>query len=158
MKKTTMTIATLGLAGLLTLTGYGAATTPADVAAETYALAAADLGDSTPAPAPSASAPAEPGKKGAKRHAARAYLRKNTLHGEIVVQGKDGPRTIVVQRGTVTATDGTSLSVKSTDGFTQTWTKAEKVTVRGDLRTGAEVGVAGRKDGDVTTARLVIVK
>ncbi|XVU29109.1 hypothetical protein ACQPZJ_19220 [Actinoplanes sp. CA-054009] len=48
--------------------------------------------------------------------------------------------------------------MKSTDGFTQTWTKGEKFTVRGDLKTGAEVGVAGRKDGDKTIARLVIMK
>ncbi|WP_097326859.1 hypothetical protein [Paractinoplanes atraurantiacus] len=144
MRRMKMTV--LGLAGLLALAGCAAPAAAPDLADETYALTAAGLEEPQPAPTGEAS-----------KHK-RAYLRKNTLHGEIVVQGKDGPKTLVVQRGTVTATDDGSLSVKSTDGFTQTWTKAEKFTVRGDLKTGVEVGVAGRKEGDKTLARLVVVK
>ncbi|GAA2539838.1 hypothetical protein GCM10010435_03970 [Winogradskya consettensis] len=135
----------LGLAGLLALAGCGAAPTTADVAAETYALTAMDA----PSASPSEAAAAKP---------RRAYLRKNTLHGEITVQVKEGTRTVVVQRGTVTATDAKTLSVKSSDGFTQTWTLGDKAKVQGTLKTGAEVGVAGRKDGDATVARLVRVK
>ncbi|MEU8817328.1 hypothetical protein [Actinoplanes sp. NPDC048796] len=141
----------LGLAGLLALAAYAAPAGATDLTGETSALTTVGL-DS---PEPSATASNQPR---AKHQPGRAYLRKNTLHGEIVVQGKDGPRTLVVQRGTVTAAGGDSLSVKSTDGFTQTWAKAEKFTVRGDLKTGAEVGVAGRREGDKTVARLVIVK
>jgi hypothetical protein len=63
-----------------------------------------------------------------------------------------------VQRGTVTATDDKTLSVKSTDGFTLTWTKGDKLRLRGTLKTGAQVGVAGAKDGSATVARLVVVK
>ena len=48
---------------------------------------------------------------------------QNTLHGEAVVQTKDGgTKTVAVQRGEVTAIDGDSMTVKSTDGFTMTWT------------------------------------
>ena len=36
--------------------------------------------------------------------------------------------------------------------------RGDKIKVRGALRTGAEVGVAGAKDGDATVARLVRVK
>ena len=96
----------------------------------------------------------------------RKHLRKNTLHGEITVQGKDGVRTIVVQRGTVTAVDAKTVTVKSTDGFTQTWTFGDKLRVVQDrktvevsaLKTGAEIGVAGAKDGDASVARLVAIK
>ncbi|MFF5083443.1 hypothetical protein ACFY36_40890 [Actinoplanes sp. NPDC000266] len=154
MRRMKMTV--LGLAGMLALAGCAAPAAAADTADETQALTAVSLGS----PEPSASAgeaKAGEAKEGRAKHK-RPYLRKNTLHGEIVVQGKDGPRTIVVQRGTVTATDDKTLSVKSTDGFTQTWTKGEKVTVRGELTPGAEVGVAGREEGGKTIARLVIVK
>ncbi|GAA0523224.1 hypothetical protein Ade02nite_96400 [Paractinoplanes deccanensis] len=147
----TVAIAGLGLAGLLALTGCGAPAAAADVADETYALTAVGMDAPEPSPSPSEKA------KG-KHKAARAYLRKNTLHGEIVVQGKDGTRTVVVQRGTVTATADGTLTVKSTDGFTQTWTEDENVTVRGDLKTGAEVGVAGRKEAGKPIAHLVVVK
>jgi hypothetical protein len=144
----TIAITGLGLAGLLALTGCGAPAAAADPADEAYALTSVDLDQ--PAPSSSAQEKNRAGKKG--------YLRRNTLHGEIVVQGKDGPRTIVVQRGTVTATDEKTISVKSIDGFTQTWTRGEKITVRGEVKTGAEVGVAGREDGGQAVARLVVVK
>ncbi|WP_250038339.1 hypothetical protein [Paractinoplanes maris] len=141
----TLTITALGLTGVVAAVAVGAAVaTPADAADETYALAALDDKQA-----------AQP-KEG--RKAARAYLRKNTLHGEVVVSGKDGNRTIVVQRGTVTATTDKTLSVKSSDGFTLSWTKGDKLKVRGALKTGAEVGVAGAKDGDATVARLVRVQ
>jgi hypothetical protein len=84
----------------------------------------------------------------------------------MTVQGKDGVKTIVVQRGVVTAVDATTMSVKSTDGFTLTWTFGDKLRVVQDreaaevaaIRTGAEVGVAGAKDGDKSVARLVAIK
>lgn len=108
---------------------------------------------------------AEPGERSRKRHPMRAFLRTNTLHGEIVVQTADGTRTIVVQRGTVTAIDDDSMTVRSTDGFTMTWTFGEKLRVierrttvqPEDVEVGAEVGVAGAKDGDGGTARLIVI-
>jgi hypothetical protein len=73
---------------------------------------------------------------------------------------------VVVQRGSVTAVDDTTVSVKSADGFTQTWTFGDKLRVVQDRKTvaataikaGAEVGVAGAKDGDRNVARLVAIK
>jgi len=96
----------------------------------------------------------------------RRYLRRNTLHGEVTVQGKDGAKTIVVQRGSITAVSGTGLTVKSTDGYTLTWTLAAKATVVQDkkkagtsaLKTGEQVGVAGTKDGAADNARLIAIK
>jgi hypothetical protein len=169
-----LTLTTLGLAGLLGLTGCGAGVAPADAPA-----AAADLADEAtaltavglttgleadPAPSPSASASAK--DKGRKHPGVRKFLKKNTLHGEMTVQGRNGVRTVVVQRGTVTAVDATTVSVKSADGFTQTWTFGDKLRVVQDkkkvekaaIKQGAEIGVAGAKDGDKTVARLAVIK
>ena len=82
------------------------------------------------------------------------------------MQGKDGVKTIVVQRGTVTAVSGDQVSVKSSDGFALTWTLGDKVRVVQDkkkvessaVKTGAEIGLAGVKDGDATAARLIVVR
>ena len=93
-------------------------------------------------------------------------LRKNTLHGEAVVKTKDGgTQTVAVQRGEVTAIDGNSMTVKSTDGFTMTWTFGEdlrvverRATVQpSEVKVGATLGVAGAKDGDKGVARLILI-
>jgi hypothetical protein len=160
-------MAAAGLAGLLSLSACGgapqaapaaAAVDVADVADEAQALTAVGFAAEV-APAPSASAAKE------RRSGLRKHLRKNTLHGEITVQGKDAVRTIVVQRGTVTAVDTAGVTVKSTDGFTQTWTFGDKLKVVqarkavevSAVKTGTEIGVAGAKDGDKSVARLVAI-
>ncbi|WFE37464.1 hypothetical protein [Micromonospora sp. WMMD998] len=178
--------AALGLAGCgAAQSGVGAAGESAvEVAAamgvDGQALAAlgvdpADLDvDPVAAPAPSGSATPEAGPKRKgdraqewrKRHRARVLLRKNRLHGEVVVQTKEnGTKTVAVQRGAVTAIDATSVTVKSTDGFTMTWTFDEKLrvvehraTIRStDVKVGTTVGVAGTKEGDKGKARLIVV-
>jgi hypothetical protein len=168
---------TIGLAGVLGLSGCGVgspsavAGAGADVADEAVALAQVgfDTGlQDTPDPSASAGTGAKPkaADRQVRRKAIRKYLRKNTLHGEVAVQTKAGPKTIVVQRGSVTAVSGSSLTVKSTDGYTLTWTLADKATVVQDkkkvetsaLKTGEQIGVAGTKDGSVDNARLVAIK
>ena len=89
----------------------------------------------------------------------------HTLHAEAVIQTDEGLKTVVVQRGTVTAASSTSITVKSSDGYTVTWTVVDstKVIVNrakaeiGAITVGAEVGVAGSKEGDATNARLIVV-
>ncbi|HEX7744408.1 MAG TPA: hypothetical protein VF462_03985 [Micromonosporaceae bacterium] len=175
----------LAAVGALGLTGCGLArgsaqdaTGPtAAVEAEGQALTALGfhpvdmqpLGLQDPRTAPSATpGPAEqakPGEQPRRRHPLRSLLRKNTLHGEIVVQTDAGIRTIAVQRGTVTAIDAGSMTVKSTDGFTMTWTFdadlrviERRTTVQpADVEVGTEVGVAGAKDADRATARLIVI-
>ena len=176
-----LTMTTLGLAGLLGLSGCAAGTAPptapvaaVDVGDGAYALAAVGLTAGLAAdPAPAASTgsgEAGTGKSGdgtARKHpGVRRFLKKNTLHGEMTVQGKNGVRTVVVQRGTVTVVDATTVSVKSADGFTQSWTFGDKLRVVQDRKTvatdaiknGAEIGIAGAKDGDRSVARLVVIK
>ena len=180
-----VTIVGLGLTGcgLAGSGGQAAAEQAMDVVsgmgAEGQALAALgfDPDDITPAEladlkaqAPSPSASPEAKDKGghgdrAKRLKARVLLRKNTLHGEAVVQTKDGTQTVLVQRGEVTAVDGDSITIKSSDGFTLTWGFADDLRVverrnsidPQQLKVGDAVGAAGTKNGDGGTARLIVI-
>jgi hypothetical protein len=121
-------------------------------------------------PAPSASA-SKGGKAGNGKHprfkrlTIRRALGRNVEHGEVVVDTKDGPKTIVVQRGTVTAITATTITVKSADGYTATWTFGSPLHVvehrstiqPKDVAVGAAVGVAGTKQGDTDMARLIVI-
>lgn len=102
-----------------------------------------------------------------RRHAFRVFLRRNVLHGEAVVQARDGStKTVVVQRGTVTAVDASTITVKSADGYTLTWTFGSPLRVvehrtsitPDEVAAGDQVGVAGVREGDKTVARLILIK
>jgi hypothetical protein len=127
---------------------------------------------------PSTTAPSEPGKgpgntdktPGHHRGDHRGFPRAHGLlgdrieHGELTVKGKDGkPVVWVVQHGTVTAASATSVTVKSEDGFTQTYAVNSDTKVRigrdqkaaTDLKPGTEVSVGGQKSGSTVTAKQV---
>lgn len=158
------------LAGVvaLALTGAGTAIT----------WAATD----TPSPSSSESAPGNGAGHGkaAKSKATKAQH----LHGESVVKKSDGTfETVLTQRGTVDAVSESSVTVKSEDGFTQSYAvnaetrivkvpapAADGTSAKGDdgkrlkpsdvtiaeIATGDVVGVSGVKNGsDVTARRLV---
>jgi hypothetical protein len=98
--------------------------------------------------------------KTAKTHTGRHH--RTGTHGERTVKGKDG-KTVVHewQIGTVTAVGGSTVTVKSTDGFTLTWTTGSAAKVRaGDRGTQVKVGdkvlVEGVKAGAVNQARVVL--
>jgi hypothetical protein len=164
--------AVIGLVGLLGLAGCarladragGTVQVPADTSPEAVALASMgfDTAGLEPANAPAPSASPDHGKG---RRGLRVELRKNVLHGETVVQTKDGVQTIEVQRGQVTAVTDTSVTVRSTDGFTETWTFGPKFTVVQNrakvpataIASGAQIGIAGTKSGDTSTARLAVL-
>lgn len=165
--------AMIGVAGVLGLAACGPAADAVTLTPEGQALSAIgfDNADLTvgareePQADPSASAGHDRKGDGARRPLRRGLLRKNTLHGEIVVQTKDGVKTIDVQRGTVTAIDDKTVTVKSTDGFTLTWTLGtplhvveHRTTVQASaVKVGTEIGVAGTKDGSTVTAHLIVI-
>jgi hypothetical protein len=152
------TIVALGISGVLLLAGCGqAATASPDISDAAVALQ--QVGFSTESTGSTATA--APARK-----VLRKNLRKNTLHGEVVVQTKkNGVRTVVVQRGSITAVTGDRVSVQSSDGFALTWTLGDKVRVVQDhkavaasaLKTGAAIGIAGTKEGGTSTARLIVL-
>jgi len=155
----------IGLVGCGSGPAQEASQTAVEVAAamgvEGQALAALGL---DPSPSASATASTDP-KDRRERRKARVLLRKNVLHGEVVVQTKDGTKTVAVQRGEVTEIDDSSITVKSTDGYTSTWSFAtdlhvirHSATVKPEeIKTGTKVGVAGARDGEKLVARLVVV-
>lgn len=156
----------------LALTGTGAA------------IAWSATGTPTPTPdTPSAAAPDTGSGKDtdpAKDKAAHA----RPLHSESVVKEADGTyRTVLSQRGTVDAVSSTAITVKSEDGYSQTYavTAGTRITVipapaadgspatgddgkrlkptdgtSADLATGDAVLVAGVKDGGTATAQRIV--
>jgi hypothetical protein len=150
------------LAGIiaLALTGTGAA----------IAWSATD----TPSPSPSASAPGKSEKAQRPQH----------LHSESVVKEADGTfETVLTQQGTVDAVSDTSVTVKSEDGFTQTYAvnadtkivkfpapaadgspatgddgkrlKRSEVTMA-EIAKGEVIRVTGVKDANNATARQIV--
>ncbi|WP_173057458.1 hypothetical protein [Phytohabitans houttuyneae] len=159
----------MGLVGCGNAPAQQAGETAVEVAAamgvEGQALAALGL-DPTPAVSPSAPADAAPDRTDRReRRKARVMLRKNVLHGEVVVQTKEGTKTVAVQRGEVTEISDSSITVKSTDGYSATWSFATdlhvvrhaKTVQPEEIKAGSRVGVAGAKNGATFVARLIVV-
>ncbi|WP_117211160.1 hypothetical protein [Allorhizocola rhizosphaerae] len=105
-------------------------------------------------------------KRWDRRHPQKVLLHRNVLHGEAVVQNKDGENvTVAVQRGVVTAIDASSVTVKSSDGFTWTWTFhpelrviEKRATIQpSEIKAGATIALAGPKPGDQPQARLIVL-
>ena len=95
------------------------------------------------------------GRPGARVHKAGprfgVMAGRGAIHGEFVVPDGDGDgyRTAVVQRGTVTAVNESSLTVESEDGFTETYAVDDNTLVNAgddgiaDIESGDEVHVHG---------------
>lgn len=86
------------------------------------------------------------------------------LHGEFVTGGQNGQtRTVVVQNGTVSAKNGSTITVTSTDGYKVDWVLNDATKVRTgwsqgavkDIAAGDTVLVEGTKSGGTVTAQLV---
>jgi hypothetical protein len=155
--------------------GVGAAV----LAGGTIALAATDdvatTGSGTPAAAtssPSANSPsASSGSAKAKahRHAGEA-LGKRFEHGEWVTKTTSGTETHDAIRGTASAVNPTSITVKAEDGYALTFTvdSNTKVVLRengkgsakkgaiSDVKTGQHVLVAGTKSGSKIDAKHLL--
>ncbi len=162
----------VGTVGLLGLAACGNHPTGAPMSAESTALTALGFSDDdvalTSDPSPSVSASAHPGKAHrslGRRLTIRSALGKNVEHGEVVVKTPTGDETVEVQRGTVTAINSTTVTVKSADGFSETWTFGNPIHViqhrttvqPSDVTVGTDVGVAGKKSGSTLTANLLVI-
>lgn len=104
----------------------------------------------------------------AKRHPLLAgALKHHVVHGQIVTKGKNGYVTHDGILGTVTAVSASSITVKASDGFTETFSVSSSTAVRvrtagkgakgtiSDVHNGDQVGVAGT--GTSTPTATVIV-
>lgn len=114
---------------------------------------AADSGPTTTPAAPSAKAP--------HAHHGAHRLAHRVEHGEFTVHTKTGDQVIDLQRGQVSAVSATSVTVRSEDGFTATYTvgSASKVRVQkkasaiANVHTGDKVAVAATRSGNTDTLR-----
>ena len=102
-----------------------------------------------------------------RRRPARRQLRfmARALHGEVTLAGEKH-QVIVFQRGTVEKANSESVTVKSNDGFVETYLLTDDTKVRED-RKNAEVSdidasdrvlVVATKDDSTLNARRVVVR
>lgn len=139
------------------------------------ALAWSATGTPPPSPSPSQSTPGRDTAPGQQDKQDRKAQRPQPLHGEGVVKNPDGTfQTVLEQRGTVESVSDTSITVKSEDGYSQTYTvngdtkilqvpmsddgrrlKPTDGTIA-DIATGDTVRIAGVKDGDKATAKRIV--
>ncbi len=150
MKRTKTMVAAGGVALVLAGTGAGIAVAETSTAP-------------TPAPAPTSPTPKAhtPGAKHGD-HQGKGLLGK-VEHGEFTTHTKTGDKVMDVQRGTVTAIDPGSITVKSTDGFTATYTidpttkvhKDKKEAPVSQVATNDRVVLTAVKAGNTTTAQRI---
>lgn len=84
-------------------------------------------------------------------------------HGELTVRAGKQDKLIDIQRGQVTAVSPTSVTVRSRDGFSGTYTVNAKTKVHKDkakstigaVKTGDRVGVRATKSGSTDTATAI---
>ena len=107
----------------------------------------------SPSASPTASASAQPGKHAGKPGAGQVGA--ETLHGQMTVKKPDGTiQTVFVQRGTVTDVSDTKVTVKSDDGFTQSYTLNSSTRfVSQSQPKGAAI-----KSGDVAKGDTIMVR
>jgi hypothetical protein len=145
------------------------------------AVVSATSGPPTPSPS-TASPSATPGSPAPEKGNGTAHGRQ--LHGESVVKKGDGSfETRVTQQGTVEAVSGSSITVKSEDGFSQDYvinadTKIVKLpepvadgtaakddagkrlrpsaATAADIKQGDTVRISGVRDGSSVTARNIV--
>jgi hypothetical protein len=120
---------------------------------------------------PTGSPTAEPSDKrdrnGFRKRLVRRQLRfiGRALHGEVTLAGEEH-RVIVFQRGAVEKVGDTSLTVRSNDGFVETYALSDDTKVRekredasvSDIDTDDRVLVVASKQDSTLNARRVIVR
>jgi len=112
-----------------------------------YAATANDTQQNGPGGGPGGGFPGGgPGGMGGPRMGAGAL--SQALHGEFVIA--DGS-TELLQNGQVTSINDTSIAVKSTDGYTKTYTIDSSTVKAGDIQTGDQVVVIAKEAGTAIT-------
>lgn len=105
------------------------------------------------APSGTPSAPGERGKPGKGLGHRGMIGLGGALHGEFVVPKEGGGyQTIATQRGEVTAVSKDSITVKSADGYSRTYTLTEDTLVN-----AARDGIDDVKTGNTVTVMAVVV-
>jgi hypothetical protein len=154
-------VSTVALAG-----GIGAGLAYADTPSDEPTSSPTTTATSSPAETPAAEPSGRRARNCFRKPLVRRQLRfiARSLHGEVTLAG-DEHRVIAFQRGAVQKVSGTSLTVKSNDGFVGTYVLSDKTNVRengdqaklSDIDTSDRVLVVATKDDSTLNARRVIV-
>jgi len=131
----------------------------------------AAMAQPSPTPEPTAPATAPPPSKHGDMH---GDMLKGVLHGEGIVQTTNGPVRVAMQKGEATRVSTTSVTVRSSDGYTRVWRLDDSTKVYGPqhtaqpgaLQVGANVAIAGTAPaattespaGNTFTAKWVMVR
>jgi len=155
-------VSTAALAG-----GIGAGLAYADTPSDELTPNPTTSAPSGPAATPTAEPSGKRAQNGFRKPLVRRQLRfiARSLHGEVTLAGEKH-RVIVFQRGGVQKVSGTSLTVKSNDGFAETYALSDGTNVRengskaklSDIDTADRVLVVATKDNSTLNARRVIVR
>jgi hypothetical protein len=153
-------VSTVALAGGIGA-GLAYADTPSDEPTTTPTTSAAGSPTETPTTKPSA----KRDQNGHRRGFVRRHLLARALHGEVTLAGEEH-RVIAFQRGEVQKVSGTSVTVKSNDGFVETYALNEDTEVRenrveakaSDIDTSDRVMVVALKEDSALSARRVILR
>ena len=156
-----------GVAVAALVTGAGVAMAATSGSQTSPAAAVSPAGQAVAAPVPSGSPPAGwPGMRGPRpgiRGPGFAGGLPGAVHGQFVVQKPGGGyQTIDLQRGAVTAVSTTSITIKSSDGFTRTYqvTSATFVDARRDgissVKSGHQAMVMATVNGSTVTAVRIL--
>ncbi|HEV7907904.1 MAG TPA: DUF5666 domain-containing protein [Pseudonocardiaceae bacterium] len=108
----------------------------------------------------SSTTPSTSGEQSQTKH--HKGLLAHTAHGQLTLNGPKH-QVVDVQRGEVQSVDGKSITVKSSDGFTATYTVDSNTKVRKDKKTAAisqvatgdQVLVMADKNGSADTAKRI---
>ncbi len=97
--------------------------------------------------------PGTPGTQGGRAHGPGGlggFLGGTALHGAVTASANGSVQSLVFQRGEVTAVSDTSISLKSSDGFTGTYGLSSATTAnRGDAVKGGQAFVLARASDKV---------
>jgi hypothetical protein len=155
-------VSTAALAGGIGA-GLAYADTPTDGDPTTSPTATNSPADITPTAKPSDERDQDRDRRGPVRRQLRFMAR--ALHGEVTLAGEKH-RVIVFQRGTVENANAESVTVKSADGFVETYQLSDDTKVREDKK-DAEVSdidasdrvlVVATKDDSTLNARRIVVR
>jgi len=105
----------------------------------------------------------------AVRRLGRALIRLRRLggmYGQFTFETKTGPRTLAFERGTILSIAGSDVTVKASNGATETWVLTGTTIVRengsrtssSSLADGQLVFTAGPVSGATRDARLVVIR
>jgi hypothetical protein len=155
-------VSTAALAG-----GIGAGLAYADTPSDEPTPDPTTTATSSPAATPTAEPSGRRAQSGFRKPLVRRQLRfiARSLHGEVTLAGEQH-RVIVFQRGGIQKVSGTSLTVKSNDGFAETYVLSDDTNVRengskaklSDIDTSDRVLVVATNDNSTLNARRVIVR